>query len=161
MFPGDGDQSLDLIPADFAAAAIGHLFGPGFVPGRTYHVCAGAQRSFTIESLFPAVDAFLAAADPNWRRRGQALPLRVCPEVFRDFVDIVELTANPRLRQIIDQVSTVTRQLEVTKAFDTRGFDRATREATGLTLPHARDWLEPSVARAVATTWQQPARAIA
>lgn len=161
MFPGDGDQRIDLIPADFAAAAIHHLFAQAFVPGKTYQVCAGAERSFTLDNLFPGIDAFLAAADPAWRGRGQPLPLPVSAEVFRDFISIVELTGNPRLRQIIGQVSTVTRQLEVPKTFDTRGFDEATRGVERLALPHARDWLLPSVARAVATNWQQPARAAA
>jgi nucleoside-diphosphate-sugar epimerase len=41
MFPADDGQRIDLIPADFAAAAIRHLFMSTFVPGRTYHVCAG------------------------------------------------------------------------------------------------------------------------
>ena len=160
MFPGQEDQCIDLIPADFAAAAIYHLFARAFVPGRTYQVCAGAERSFTLDNLFPGVDAFLAAADPAWRGRGQVLPLAVSAEVFRDFIGIVELTGNPRLRQIIAQVATVTRQLEVPKRFDTRGFDQATRRVEGLALPHARDWLQPSVARAVATNWRQPARAL-
>ena len=158
MFPGDGDQCIDLIPADFAAAAIHHLFAQAFVPGKTYQICAGAERSFTLNNLFPGIDAFLAAADPAWRGRGQALPLQVSPEVFRDFVGIVELTGNQRLRQIIAQVSTVTRQLEVPKTFDTRRFDEASRGVERLALPHAPAWLQPSVARAVATNWQQPAR---
>lgn len=161
MFPGDGDQCIDLVPADFAAAAICHLFGHGFVPGKTYQVCAGADRSFTLDNLFPGIDEFLAAVDPAWRKRGQALPLPVSPEVFRDFVGIVELTGNRRLRQIIAQIATVTRQIEVPKTFDTRGFDHATRGVERLALPHARDWLQASVARAVATNWQQPVRAVA
>lgn len=158
MIPGDGDQRINLIPADFAAAAIHHLFGQAFVAGKTYHVCAGAERSFTLGNLFPGIDAFLAAADPAWGGRGQPLPLQVSAEAFRDFVGIVELTGNPRLRQIIGQVLTVTRQLEVPKSFDIRTFDQATRGVDRLALPHARDWLQPSVARAVATNWQQPAR---
>ncbi len=158
MIPGDADQRINLIPADFAAAAIHHLFGQAFVAGKTYHVCAGAERSFTLGNLFPGIDAFLALADPAWRGRGQPLPLQVNAEAFRDFVGIIELTGNPRLRQIIGQVLTVTRQLEVPKSFDIRTFDAATRGMERLALPHARDWLQPSVARAVATNWQQPAR---
>jgi hypothetical protein len=154
MFPGEGGQCIDLIPADFAGAAIRHLFREAFAPGRTYQVCAGHRRSFTLDTLFPGIDLFLAAADPAWRRRGQALPIPVSAEVFRDFVGIVELTGNRRLRQIVDQVATVTRQLEVPKAFDTRGFDAATRGVKGLSLTHARDWLGPSIARAVATDWR-------
>ena len=161
MLPGEEDQCIDLVPADFAAAAIHHLFARAFVPGTTYQVCAGAERSFTLDNLFPGVDTFLAAADPTWRGRGQALPMNVSAAAFRDFVGIVELTGNARLQKIIAQVATVTRQLEMPKRFDIRGFDQATRGVEGLALSHARDWLQASVTRAVATNWQQPARALA
>ena len=161
MFPGDHDQPIDLVPVDFAAAAIRHLFLQGFVPGRTYQVCAGADRSFTLGGLFPGVDGFLAVADPTWLRRGQPLPLPVDARVFRDFVNIVELTGNPRLKQIIQQTRTVTRQLEMPKSFDTRAFDEAVRGVDGLSLGHARDWLQPSVTRGVETGWKQPARGMA
>ena len=161
MFPGEEGQCIDLVPADFAAAAIHHLFARTFVAGMTYQVCAGAGRSFTLDNLFPGVDTFLAAADPAWRGRGQVLPLTVSAAAFRDFVGIVELTGNARLQKIIAQVATVTRQLEVPKTFDTRGFDQAIQGVEGLALAHARDWLQPSVTRALATNWQQPARAVA
>lgn len=160
MFPGEASQCIDLIPADFAAAAIRHLFQQAFVPGKTYQICAGVDRSFTLGDLFPGIDAFLTVADPTWRRRGQPLPLPVSAELFRDFVNIVELTGNPRLKQIIQQTRTVTRQLEMPKTFDTRSFDEAVRGVAGLELSHARDWLQPSVTRGVETSWQQPARGV-
>jgi long-chain acyl-CoA synthetase len=160
MFPGERDQCIDLVPADFAAAAICHLFTQVFAPGRTYQICAGPERSFTLGELFPGIDGFLAAADPTWRRRGQPLPLPVTAEVFRDFVDIVELTGNPRLKQIIQQTRTVTRQLEMPKTFDTSLFSDAVRGVDGLTLPHASDWLQPSVSWGVETNWKQPSREI-
>ncbi len=160
MFPGERDQRIDLIPADFAAASIVHLFDEGFVPGMTYQICAGADRSFTLGELFPGIDGFLTESDPAWRRRGQPLPLPVSAQLFRDFVDIVELTGNPRLKQIIQQTRTVTRQLEMPKTFDTRAFEEATRGVAGLQLAHARDWLQPCVTRGVETRWQQPARGI-
>jgi nucleoside-diphosphate-sugar epimerase len=158
MFPADDGQRIDLIPADFAAAAVHHLFTTAFVPGQTYHVCAGEGGSFALDDLFPAIDEYIAAVDPEWRRRGQALPLPVSADVFRDFVDVVELTGNKRLRQIIGQVTTVTRQLEVPKTFDTRAFQAAAAGVRSLALPHAREWLGASVARAIAAKWQQPAR---
>jgi long-chain acyl-CoA synthetase len=157
MITGDPAQAIDLIPADFAARAVLHLAGPGFASGATFHVCAGRDRSFSLGELFPAVDAFLARCDPSWRGRGQPLPMMVTPTVFRDFVDIVELTGNPRLRQIIQQTHTVTRQLETPRNFDTTRFDLALANGA-LSLSHAHEWLEPIVARGVETRWQQPRR---
>jgi nucleoside-diphosphate-sugar epimerase len=157
MITGDPGQDIDLIPVDFAAQAILHLAGAGFTPGATFHVCAGHDRSFSLGELFPAIDSLLAGIDPSWRGRGQPLPMMVPPEVFRDFVNIVELTGNPRLRQIIQQTHTVTRQLETPRIFDTTRLDRALGEG-GPTLAHAREWLEPIIARGVETRWQQPPR---
>ncbi len=157
MITGDPEQAIDLIPVDFAARAVIHLFEESFVPGSTLHVCAGKARSFTLGELFPAVDTYLAAADPAWVSRGQPLPVMVTPEVFRDFADIVELTGNPRLRQIIRQTNTVIRQLETPRIFDTTVFDRA-MAGNGIRLCHAREWLEPIVARGAETHWEQPRR---
>jgi nucleoside-diphosphate-sugar epimerase len=157
MIGGDRDQSIDLIPADFASRAVIHLYENAFAPGMTCHVCAGRDRSFALGDLFPAVDECLARSDPSWRRRGQPLPEMVGPEIFRDFVDIVELTGNPRLRNILQQMRTVTRMLETPRVFDTTVFDRALA-GNGIVLPHASKWLETIVARGVETRWQQPAR---
>jgi nucleoside-diphosphate-sugar epimerase len=158
MFPGAQGQTVDLIPSDFAASAIQHLFAGSFAPGATYHICAGGGRSFGLDEIFPAIDSFLLASDEAWRGRGQPLPLAVAPEVFQRFVDIVELTGNRRLRQIIRQTRTVTQQLEVPKVFDTRRFDRAVDGQRALALPHPRQWLGRIVARGVQTGWQQPSR---
>ena len=161
MITGDPDQAIDLIPSDFAARAIIHLYEQAFAAGTTYHVCAGQTRSFALGDLFPAVDSYIARGDPSWEGRGQPLPVMVTPEVFRDFVDIVDLTGNPRLRQIIQQMRTVTRQLETPRIFDTTMFDCALVRngvGNGIALPHAREWLEPIVAHGVDTHWQQPRR---
>jgi nucleoside-diphosphate-sugar epimerase len=155
MYPGVHGQKVDLVPADFAAAAISHLFAGSFAPGMTYHICAGGDRSFGLDELFPAIDSCLAATDAGWRGRGQPLPLAVDPKVFQNFVAIVDLTGNRRLRQIIRHTQRITQQLEIAKVFDTRFFDRAVNGNAALVLPHAREWLPPVVARGVAAGWQQ------
>ncbi len=154
MFPGVQGQMVDLIPSDFAALAIGYLLARPVASGMTYHICAGGDRSFALEEIFPAIDCCLASIDASWRGRGQPLPLSVAREVFENFVNIVELTGNPRLRQIILQTRKITRQLEVPKVFDTRAFECAVSGNPTLVLPHARAWLPQIVARAVATGWQ-------
>jgi nucleoside-diphosphate-sugar epimerase len=160
MFPGAEGQTVDLIPSDFAAAAIHHLFAGSGAAGMTYHVCAGADKSFLLDEIFPAMDSCLAAADAAWRGRGQPLPLRVAVDVFQRFVDIVELTANPRLQQIIRQTRKVTEQLEVPKVYDTRAFAKGIAGSPALALSHIREWLPQIVAGAMATRWQQPPRQV-
>ena len=159
MFPGDPDQVLDLIPSDFAAQAIRHLFERRFTPRATYHVCAGVDRSFTLRELFPSAAGCIARVDSRWGRRGQPLPLAVDPDVFRSFIEIVELTGNPRLKEIIRQTQTVTRLLDAPKVFDTRHFARALGDC-GPSLAHVREWLQPIITRAIQTNWQHPVRSI-
>jgi nucleoside-diphosphate-sugar epimerase len=158
MFPGNQGQTVDLIPSDFAASAIHYLFARSCASGTTYHICAGGERSFGLDEIFPAIDSFLVGTDAAWRGRGQPLPLPVAPEIFQGFVDIVEMTGNRRLRQIIRQTRKITQQLEVAKVFDTLALDRAIDGNPALALPHAREWLRQIVARGVETGWQQPSR---
>jgi nucleoside-diphosphate-sugar epimerase len=160
MFQGAEGQTVDLIPSDFAAAAIHHLFTEPGAAGKTYHICAGADKSFLLDEVFPAIDACLAGTDAAWCGRGQPLPLRVAVDVFQRFVDIVELTANPRFQQIIRQTRTVTQQLEVPKVYDTRAFAKGIAGRPALALPHIREWLPQIVAGAMATRWQQPPRPV-
>ena len=160
MFPGAEGQSVDLIPSDYAAAAIHHLFAGSGAAGKTYHICAGADKSFLLDEVFPAIDSCLAATDAAWRGRGQPLPLRVAVDVFQRFVNIVELTANPRFQQIIRQTRKVTEQLEVPKVYDTRAFAKGMAGRPALALSHIREWLPQIVAGAMATKWQQPARQV-
>jgi len=161
MFPGSPGQTVDLIPSDFAASAVCHLFAGPHAPGATYHVCAGVDRSLGLEEVFPVIDSILLECDPGWRGRGQPLPLFVEAGVFGRFVDVAELTGNRRLRQIIRQVRQVTRQMEAPKVFDTRAFDRALQGQPGMLLPHARVWMQQVIARGFATGWRQvvPGRA--
>lgn len=159
MFPGDPDQLLDLIPSDYAARAICHLVGRAFTPGATYHVCAGRDHSLRLGDLFTVAAACIGAVDPKWQRRGQPLPLAVEREVFRDFIQIVEMTGNPRLREIIQQTQTLTRLLDSPKIFDTSRFDHAIAPG-GPMLSHAREWLRPVIARAVETRWRNPVRRV-
>jgi nucleoside-diphosphate-sugar epimerase len=158
MVPGVEGQTVDLIPSDFAAAAMCFLVAGSRAPGKTYHICAGADRSFCVNEVFPAVGASLAVIDEQWSRQGRPMPLVVAGDIFAKFVDVVELTGNRRLRQIIRHAHRVTRQLETAKVYDTREFDAAMAGSGVPSLPHVREWLPAIIARGMQTGWRQPAR---
>jgi nucleoside-diphosphate-sugar epimerase len=159
MFPGSPGQRVDLVPADFAAEAVLHLFASGSAPGMTYHVCAGTDRSLRLEEICPALNVCFAA-DAAWRGRGQPLPLTVSAELFAKFVNIVEITGNTKLQHIIRQTRTLTQQLEIAKIYDRREFERAAAANPMLQLGHAREWLPQIVARGMAQGWQSPPRRV-
>jgi nucleoside-diphosphate-sugar epimerase len=158
MVPGVESQTIDLIPSDFAAAAMCFLVSGAGAPGMTYHICAGADRSFRAGELFPAIDAWLSAGDTQWPREGKPVPLVVAADIFAKFVDVVELTGDRRLRQIIRHTRRVTRQLETAKVYDTHVFRGAMADSGVPPLPHARDWLPTIIARGIETGWRQTAR---
>ena len=158
MVPGVEGQTVDLIPSDFAAAAMCFLVSGSLAPGMTYHICAGSHRSFEVNEVFPAIDAWLAASDPQWPRHGRPVPLVVDTDIFARFVDVVELTGDRRLRQIIRHARRVTRQLETAKVYDTHVFDSAMAGSAVPSLPHVSEWLPKIVARGVETGWRQPTR---
>jgi long-chain acyl-CoA synthetase len=54
--PADPDARMDLIPSDWAAAALDHLQARAFQPGTIRHVCAGAVHSLTVRDLFEIAD---------------------------------------------------------------------------------------------------------
>jgi nucleoside-diphosphate-sugar epimerase len=154
MIPGAPSQSVDIIPADFAADAIAYLFRRNFRAGANYHVCAGLSRSFTLEDLMPAVAAAIVQAEPNWALHGYPLPAAVTPDVFDDFMATVELVAHRGLRATVRQLRLFTRQLDYPKVFSTTRFE-ADLASSGLTLEHAREWLPTVVGRAVKHNWRE------
>jgi nucleoside-diphosphate-sugar epimerase len=158
MVPGVEDQTIDLIPSDFAAAAMCFLVSGSLAPGMTYHICAGADGSFRADQLFPAIDAWLSSGDTQWPRDGKPVPLVVAPDIFAKFVDVVELTGDRRLRQIIRHTRRVTRQLETAKVYDTRVFRSAMAGSGVPPLPHVREWLPTIIGRGIETGWRQTTR---
>jgi nucleoside-diphosphate-sugar epimerase len=158
MIPGVAGQTVDLIPSDFAAAAICFLVSGSLAPGMTYHVCAGADRSFRLDEICPAIDAWLSANDAQWPRQGRPVPLVVAAEIFAKFVAVVELTGDRRLRQIIRHARRVTRQLETAKIYDTSAFANAMAGSGVASLRPVREWFPTIIARGVETRWRQTTR---
>ncbi len=157
MFPGDAGQLLDVIPSDFASRAVWHLLDRNFTAGKTYHVCAGRDRSLAVGELFPKIAACIAAVDSSWERLGRPLPLAVSSAVFQNFIEIVEMTGNTRLRDVVRQMQTVTRPMESPKIFDTTQLDLDLAN-DGPSLTNAREWLQPIITHAVETSWQHGLR---
>jgi hypothetical protein len=146
---------VDLIPADFAAAAIAHLFGPAFRPNATYHVCAGADRSLRLSELLPAVAEWIEGAEPGFKAKAYPEPVAVDGKTFATFADTVELVAHVALRATVRQMRLFTEQLEYPKQFQTTSFERDLA-GSALELPHARHWLGTLIEHGVRANWRVP-----
>ncbi len=126
-----------MIPTDYAVAAIGHLSGPGFTAGRTFHVCAGSDAPREDELIDLTVDTFIRNR-PAWRRRAIEKPVIVDLETFELFRRSVEAVADSALAASVGILSHFAPQLAFPKTFDDEGCRAALAEAGICRPPVAR-----------------------
>ncbi|OGY20960.1 MAG: hypothetical protein A2113_01495 [Candidatus Woykebacteria bacterium GWA1_44_8] len=55
IIPGDKRGHVDLVPVDYCAFAIWRVFDKYFSQGKTYHIVAGPENSYTLEELVERV----------------------------------------------------------------------------------------------------------
>jgi hypothetical protein len=117
MIPGGPRSPVELIPTEYAVAAISHLSGAGFAPGRTFHVSAGHEAPGEQEVIDLVIDAFLRYR-PAWRRRAIEPPAIVELETFELFRQSVEAVADSTLRASVAVLGHFAPQLAFPKVFD-------------------------------------------
>jgi nucleoside-diphosphate-sugar epimerase len=139
MIPGTPESPVDLTSTDYAVAAIRHLAGEGFVPGGTFHVCAGDEAPGE-EALIDMVIAAFLEYRPAWRRRTIERPTIVPLETFELFRASVEAVADSALRATVGVLGHFAPQLAYPKVFDDRRC-RAALAAAGIRRPA----VEPTV----------------
>ena len=81
MMPGTRDSLVDLIATDYAVGAVSHLAHERFIPGRTFHLCAGAD-ALRQEALIDLLLDTILESRPAWRRRAIEKPVIVGLETF-------------------------------------------------------------------------------
>ena len=139
MIPGTPESPVDVIPTDYAVAAIRHLSAAGFVAGATFHVSAGADALREDELIDLTVDTFLQHR-PAWRRRAIEKPVIVALDTFELFRRSVEEVADSALAASVSVLGHFAPQLAFPKAFDDAGC-RTSLSAAGIRRPPVRDTL--------------------
>lgn len=151
MIPGTPDSRVDLIPTDYAVAAVRHLAGSGFEAGRTFQVCAGDEAPGESELVDLVMDAFLRYR-PAWRRRRIEKPAIVGLETFELFRRSVDAVADSALRASVAVLAPFAPQLAYAKVFDdTQCLDRL--KAAGIARPPIRGTIERVVQYLVEHNW--------
>lgn len=145
MAPGDPAAPLDLIPTDYAADALVHIFQRRFTPGMVCQVCAGAEESLSLgEMMQLTLDAY--TAHPAGRRY---LPIQV-PE----FVPLAEYERYAReqqeqggalLRQVLRGLGYFLPHLALRQEFLNVNTRRAL-EGSGIQLPPVAEYFPKVVA---------------
>jgi nucleoside-diphosphate-sugar epimerase len=147
MVPGREDSPIDLVALDYAVQAIACLAGDGFDPGRTWHLCAGADTIAAGELLDVTLACF-EACRPAWRRRAIARPAIVDLDTFELFRRSVDQVGEAGLRASTEVVANFAPQLAYPKRFDDRRC-AATLRAAGIAPPPIRDAWRAVVRRLV------------
>jgi long-chain acyl-CoA synthetase len=147
MMPGDRDNPLDVVTADFVSDAIARLTFDPRAEGKTVHLCAGRNALRLGELVDTAYDVW--AAEPAWRKRRVERAMITDPETYRLFEQAVHQTGDPRLRAILTSLSYFIPQLALPKVFETS----VAEDLLGSTPPRSRDFWLPMLKHLLATNW--------
>lgn len=123
MVPGELGSRIDLVDVEFVTRAVAWLFGEGFEPGETYHLIAGAERSFTLEEFINTTYRVLGELDPVWLDRGIEPPPIVDAAVFEILATMVSTVDDPEAAAVLAALASFVPQLLHPKEFDTTGRD--------------------------------------
>ena len=151
MIPGSPDSPVDLISTDYAVSAVRHLSTAGFVPGRTFHICAGDETVSEDELIDLVIEAFLRYR-PAWRRRRIEKPAIVELETFELFRQSVEAVADQGLRAPVAVLGHFAPQLAYPKRFSDEGCRSALR-AAGIVRPSIRQTATKVIEYLIAHNW--------
>jgi nucleoside-diphosphate-sugar epimerase len=151
MVPGTEESPVDLLALDYAVAGIMSLTLRDFMPGRTWHLCAGHDTLTTGELLDLTMQTFLECR-PAWRTRAIDRPLLADLATFDLFCRSLDEAGPSALRAAMGAVAHFAPQLAFPKQFDDR-VCHAALTRRGLTRPHAREVLPRVVRYLIETQW--------
>ena len=129
LFPNPGETRLDLVPADYVAAAVLWSSEQQQTTGRILHLCAGPDRAVAITELLRVVRA-------AFQRVGINLPQAMTvPAVgFRAAVPIVRLLSSARRRRALSTLPIFLDYLKENQSFANAETERILQQA-GIPTP--------------------------
>jgi nucleoside-diphosphate-sugar epimerase len=150
--PADPTAPIDLIPTDWAVAALTHLFDEVFVPGRVYNLCGGPEASLTVAQL---IDLTVAAFE-NHPLGYRWLPIRV-PELvslseYEAFVEVSRSKGDRLLNELLRVLSYFLPHLGLFQAFENSNTSQGLA-GSGLALPPIREYYSKVIGYCIETEW--------
>ncbi len=152
VFPGDPLAPMDLIPTDWAAASLAHLFEHHFVPGRVYQVCAGPEASLTLEQLMELTREVFATHPAGLRWQPIRIPEMVSLAAYEEYVARAWARAGALSRELMRVLGHFVPHLALYQAFDNQHSLEGIR-ACGLELPPMRASVERVLRHCLDTNW--------
>lgn len=158
MVPGDASQTLELLNVEHAAEGLVRLLLDAFLPGTTFHLTAGPDRSFTLGELIEETHRRLAELDPAWARRGIESPAIVPEGAYALFERTVREAGDPALTAVVRGMSTFLPQLTHPKRFDRRNTTTALPDWNP---PHVGEYFSRVLSYCLRSLWASHAAAAA
>jgi len=143
VLAGYADTLVDLIPDEFAAAALHRLY-EDFVPGATYQLCAGAENAVTVREFFELSSRGFACVEPRWPERGICPPRMVDSPGYTAYEQAARAAGDRGRARAADALKHFVPQLLYPKAFDHTACDGAL-SGTDIACPPVASYL-PRVA---------------
>ena len=151
MFPADRSARLDLVPTDWATAALAHLFVSRFIPGRVYQVCAGPAASPTIQQLLDMVLEIFARHPAGQRWQPIRIPPLVSLAAYEEFMAHWE-EGNALCRELIRVLGHFVPHIALHQTFANHHVLDGVREC-GLELPSIHACFGRVVRYCLDTNW--------
>ncbi len=135
LLPDFGGFKLDVVPADYVAAAIGASIASPEASGRILHLCSGPARALALDACGDLFRSLLAA-------RGGRLPAirRIRRRWLRLVLPIVVRVVPGRAGRALRTLPHFLNYLEEAQAFDNSRTCRFL-EGRGVALPHPEEYL--------------------
>lgn len=141
--PGYPDAVLDIVPVDFVAKALARLLFEEAAMGSTVHLCAGPQRSATIDQVAHRAMEYFNGPEPRY----------VDPKFFFAVIrPLLFLSLWGRKRRVLRDGRAYRDYFTMRMQFDTSNAERLLQPA-GVTPPPVLDYLDRLFEYCVASDW--------
>jgi nucleoside-diphosphate-sugar epimerase len=159
MMPGEPDIRVDLVPNDWVAAALAHLYDARFAPASIRHLCAGPDASMRLADAIDLVCDVVERHPSNVTGRPMRAPRMVSLGEYNRFVSGCD---DGVMRQAAETLGRHVRLLGIRQSH-LNTATMADLAGSGIVLPPMRDYLVNTVEYCLATEWgkKMPAAATA
>jgi thioester reductase-like protein len=145
LLAADADALVDLVPDDWSAQALAHLFDQQFHPGETFQLAAGPDRSWTVAELLREAAQVMKVPSSRWPQLTRPSQIEEASAGKWKFF----LAARPELFQALEYF---TPQMTVRQRFLT-DKTQALLDQVGLHCPHISDYYGKVLHWCVQTHW--------
>jgi nucleoside-diphosphate-sugar epimerase len=154
--PGDPNLAVDLVPADWVAASLAHIFDFRFTRGAIRHLCAGAQGSLRLSEVAEIICRTMEQHPSYPPGRSVRLPRLVSCAEFNEIVK----DSKGSLRRVVIQLGHNVRLMGIRQEYSNTKA-QADLQGSGLALPEMRSFLENAINYCLDTEWGRKSRPMA